>query len=279
MTLYYADTSTPYAYYTTAPSASSIISNSRPNVPQRSLSLAPKPQPPASHTPTSTPSAAKPDSPIIAQAVSESDVVEQILRASTNCDGPRTRIPEISEASYERIKARTDARNERLRYFYDVKSHTIIINTLPSAVHESVHDYLTDSFKYSLRRWVTKFVPNAKIVATGQVDEDLFTSECVRRGKAPDEAFRVKIPGFPPRRYPNILVEVGYSETHPDLVEDARHWLCESNGQVLCVIIFCFKKPGRESDFSDLSKWKAFIEVYERYVHFFFDFNVILQYI
>jgi hypothetical protein len=62
---------------------------------------------------------------------------------------------------------------------------------------------------------------------------------------------------------------VGYSETHPDLVEDARHWLCESNDQVLCVIIICFKKPGRESDFSDLSKWKAFVEVYKRYVHLF----------
>jgi hypothetical protein len=97
-------------------------------------------------------------------------------------------------------------------------------------------------------------------------------------GKAPDEAFRVKIPGFPLRRYPNILVEVGYSETHPDLIEDARHWLCESNSQVLCVIIFCFKKPRRESDFSDLSKWKAFVEVYERYVHLFLHnhFDVII---
>src|SRR5882762_1869958 len=268
MTLYYADTSAP-SYHISAPPASSVIS-SRPNAPQRSLSLAPKSRPPVGHTPTvSTPSAAKPNLPIIAQAVSEDDAIEQILRASTNQDGPRIRIPGIGEASYERIKARTDARNERLRYFYDVQSHTIIINALPSAVHESVHDYLTDSFKYSLRRWVTKFVPTAKIIATGQVDEDLFTSECVRRGKAPDEAFRVKIPGFPLRRYPNILVEVGYSETHPDLIEDARHWLCESNGQVLCVIIFCFKKPTRESDFSDLSKWKAFVEVYERYVHLF----------
>ena len=74
--------------------------------------------PPVDHTPTvSTPSAARLNLPNIAQAVSEDDVVEQILRASTNQDGPPIRIPGIGEALYERIKARTDARNERLRYF------------------------------------------------------------------------------------------------------------------------------------------------------------------
>jgi len=149
MTVYNAKTSTP-PYHIYAPLALLVIS-SCPNALQRTLSLAPKSRPPVGHTPTiSTPSMAKSNLPIIAQAVSEDDVVEQIMRASTDQDGPRIQIHKISKASYERIKAHTDACNERLQYFYDVQSHTIIINTLPSAVHESVHDYLTDSFKYSL---------------------------------------------------------------------------------------------------------------------------------
>jgi hypothetical protein len=58
---------------------------------------------------------------------------------------------------------------------------------------------------------------------------------------------------------------VGYSESHPDLIDDARRWLTQTHDEpVLSVLIFCFKKPSQASEFADFSKWKAFVEVYER---------------
>jgi hypothetical protein len=71
--------------------------------------------------------------------------------------------------------------------------------------------------------------------------------------------------GFPP-----IVIEVGYSETYKQLVDDARDWLLFSNQKILSVIIFKWTKPVEEQDSLDPLKWELFAEVYERYapIHF-----------
>jgi len=189
----------------------------------------------------------------------------------------RIQIPGIEESLYDKIKLRTDALSERLRYHYNFNSQSIIIDTLPSDIHESIQEYLTDKFKYSLRRFVTRFVPNAKVITSGSVDRELIPADGSRlKGKTPDQAFLVKIPGIIVRKFPNLVVEVGYSESLPNLIDDARRWLTETQGTpVLCVLIFDFKKPSQDRDFADMTKWKALLHVYDRYESQFHDCNFI----
>jgi len=198
----------------------------------------------------------------------DDEIVKRILKELANNNDRRVQIPGVDEGLYDRIKKRTDALSERPRYYYDFNSCSIIIDTLPSDIHESIQEYLTDSLKYSLRRWVARFFAHAKVKITGSIDRDLFSADGGRlKGKTPDQGFRVIIPGLEPRHYPNIIVEVGYSESHPDLVSDARRWLTEARDDpVLCALIIIFRKPSQSSNFTDLSKWKASLEVYERYV-------------
>jgi len=185
-----------------------------------------------------------------------------ILKARAENSNQQIRIPGVDEALYDRIKTRTDALSERLRYYYDLTSCTIIIDTLPSDIHESIQGYLTGALRYSLRQWLMKFIPGANVKISGSVDRDLVTADGKLKGKTPDQGFHIKMPGFGIRKFPNV----GYSESHSCLLDDARRWLTESQGEpVLCVIIFVFQKPSSASNFSELSKWKAFLEVYERY--------------
>ena len=172
----------------------------------------------------------------------------------------------MDEALYDRVKTRTDAISERLRYYYDLTSCTIIIDTLPSDIHESVQGYLTGPLRYSLRQWLTKYIPDADVKVSGSVDRDLVTADGTLKGKTPDQGFYIRIADLDLRMFPNVVFEIGYSESHPNLRDDARRWLTETQGEpVLCVILFIFRKPSSASGFSELNKWKAFLEVYERY--------------
>jgi hypothetical protein len=74
-----------------------------------------------------SPSTAKSNLLIIAQAVCEDDV-EQILRASTDQDGPHIQIPRISKVSYECIKACT----KQLQYFYNMIQSLATTNSIPT---------------------------------------------------------------------------------------------------------------------------------------------------
>jgi hypothetical protein len=212
---------------------------------------------------TPTPVVPTPTSPLTPPTPCDDDIIKKILECAVANETQRVQIPHVDEETYDRIKSRTDA---RLRYYYDFNSCSIIINTLPSDVHESLQEYLTGSLKVSLARWVKTIIANTRVTVMGSVDRDLVSADGSRlKGKTPDQGFQVKIPDLDIRDYPNIVVEVGYSESHTDLINDARCWLTLTHDEpVLSVLIFCFKKPSRDSDFTDFSKWKAFVEVYER---------------
>ncbi|KIM71529.1 hypothetical protein PILCRDRAFT_16992 [Piloderma croceum F 1598] len=255
-----SDSSRTYTYLSPRSSAS-LTSDNYSGTPPRSFSSTSQRRSPSVRIPVPTPTP-----PLTPPASNEDDIVTRILEYSVGDESQHMHIPGVDEAMYDQIKSHTDARSEHLQYYYDCNACSIVIDTLASDMHESIQEYLMESLKFSLRRWVTSIVANVNVTIMGAVDRDLVSSDGTKlKGKTPDQGFQVKIPGVEVRDYPNIAVEVGYSESHPDLVDDARHWLTQTHDEpVLAVLIFCFKKPLQDSDFADFKKWKAFIEVYER---------------
>ena len=77
---------------------------------------------------------------------------------------------------YDQTKACTNAISEHLRYYYDLTSCTVIINALPSDIHESVQEYLAGVLKYSLQQQLVRFFPGAKVKISGVVDRDLVSA-------------------------------------------------------------------------------------------------------
>jgi hypothetical protein len=65
-------------------------------------------------------------------------------------------------------------------------------------------------------------------------------------------------------QYLQIVIEVGYSGTHKELIDNACDWLLFLHRAILSIIIFKWTKLLQEEDFEDVTKWGLFGEVYER---------------
>lgn len=136
-----------------------------------------------------------PNSPFSTSTLSENDIVDIILREGARSEGPRVRIFDTEDALYERIKARVNAQNEHLRYYYDTIEKITVIETLASHAHESLQFYLTQDLRSSLQEWVRKIVPKAIVDIAGTVRHDLYDAQGIRlKGKTPDQGFRILVP-------------------------------------------------------------------------------------
>lgn len=150
---------------------------------------------------------------------------------------------------------------KHLRYEYDWFDKKFTIMPPPSAVHESPQTFLSTihaTISHSLRQ----LVPNLWLLDGGS-KMYLLKNELGRtRDKCPDRAFQLLCRRLGPIDFPCFVVEVAYSETYSDAVQDACHWLGETLGHVRAVVLIKFSKP-LPRYFSDIKKWKGVIEVWE----------------
>lgn len=181
----------------------------------------------------------------------------------------------------------------RLRYYYDIKSGTITLDRLVSSIHESLSTPLA-LLQTHLTEWLGKqFGLKVQVHLAGTQQFNLYdqSSQVYIRGKCPDQSYRVVVSGKAPegeedgggeggeegeddedlepdeywRFYPNIVVEIGYSESYEDLIEDAKLWLLKTpRHPVLSIILFKFEKPAAVADFNNFDKWGLFFEVWEK---------------
>jgi hypothetical protein len=175
------------------------------------------------------------------------------------------KIPGVTTEIYESLKAKLEKENEGGSYYLIVDTNTLIVTTMSSPAHEALQDFLTD-LKEPLNRWARIIHPGSRVFVTGAARFTLYKNGRERvRDKAPDQSFTVRYPGDRHVAYPAIVIEIGYSESETKLYQDASRWLLQSSGGVGAVLAFKCKAPSQNSDFSDISKWRIILNVYERY--------------
>ncbi|KAI5303371.1 hypothetical protein KEM56_007618 [Ascosphaera pollenicola] len=75
--------------------------------------------------------------------------------------------------------------------------------------------------------------------AMREVGHETITGVDHNQGKEPDAAYRLKLNyarKYDLKKYPQIVIETGYSETKRDLGADVRHWLQQGNQAVRLVL-------------------------------------------
>jgi hypothetical protein len=180
-------------------------------------------------------------------------------------------IENVTQSMYEHLRAKIP---DRYSFYLTVTTNTLTLRPMISHPHESLKDMLR-MFTSSLDSWVQAMEPDYWLSDRGTPNLTLYWDQTAYQlGKQSD--FSLRLVPYDDNRtelvgwvYPQVVVEVGYSETYKQLVKDAEDWLLASNGQVLTVLVFKWKVPWKPEQFTDLLKWGLFLEIYERCVTLF----------
>jgi hypothetical protein len=166
-------------------------------------------------------------------------------------------------ATFHELQVKLEHYPGQLRYNYDYINEKIISYPNPSAVHESTCRFFREKMSHTLNDYLSQI--DNRLVWGHRASQTTKLSSDGRRthDKGADDSFYVRIGrrGKAPL-YPAFVVEVGYAEAENELLKDAEDWLCDSDGEVLAVLIVNFMKPALRADFPDITKWAAFMQVY-----------------
>jgi hypothetical protein len=178
-------------------------------------------------------------------------------------------IGKITQEMYEKLRKTIP---ERHTFYLNVTTNTLTATPMPSPQHEAILDVIT-RMRGTLDDWLSTVSPGYSIIVFGAPRLPLFDNTGLHiLGKEPDISIGLQhsddhiMDEIARWGYPPIVVEIGYTETHNQLVNDARDWLLFSAGKILSVIVFKLTKPVGEEDSLDPLKWGLFAELYERYV-------------
>ncbi|KAF8415684.1 hypothetical protein EV426DRAFT_45528, partial [Tirmania nivea] len=154
----------------------------------------------------------------------------------------------------------------RYTLFLETNPPTVIIRPMPKAPHSFAENYFSNLVnEMQMAGVLTTAEANSRIRTT--VDVQLPSRQWIPvLGEFGPCDIKVADAAFGPtwgRPFPFIIVEVGFSQPydHPKvgLLQDARHWLEQSEGEVKCVILVCIdenkkliRRPtGGETDIGD----------------------------
>lgn len=141
-------------------------------------------------------------------------------------------------------------------YTYDASTSTLITKCSPTAVHDTIERFFTDSIR-SIRR--THNLTEAEELFAFSTSPDIggFTGDHANSRKQSDMSI---IPLLPPAveeadddpeplndGFPLVAVEVGFSETYEQLQTDMELWLKGSEGKVRAVILISLTETPKYS--------------------------------
>ena len=139
------------------------------------------------------------------------------------------------------------------RYSYYSPTSTLIIQCMPSPIHESITSIFTRGFNAMQESLPNKL--SSRINTTANEDFNGFEGNYTGSTKTPDLAVQFENDDGNPEI--KFVLEVGFSETYEDLVRDAKLWL-EGQHEVSIVVLVKFEEtpsyrcPVRDENFETL---------------------------
>ena len=121
------------------------------------------------------------------------------------------------------------------RLLYNAATSTLIIQCMPSPLHQSITSIINKKFIRSTSN-LPKHLERQTYISQ-EITNNKFSIEQARSKKRPD--FSIKVRNANRKLKLKQVVEVGLSETYKQLVEDIRLWL-EGHPDILMVILVKF---------------------------------------
>lgn len=184
-------------------------------------------------------------------------LAKQILDFYATGQEETTEFPCEDASLYEKVMESLP--EGRFRGRFDIPRKMLIVFGPPTYIHEAPNVFFQEMGPW-MSQWMKALGDERGMKFIGAPCCTLYCEDgkqVVRIGKSGDICFDVTESPFP-----EFVVEVGYSESWVDLLEDAKSWLFYTKGHVRCVILIKYTKPIDAANFKDLNQWKGEIGVY-----------------
>ncbi|VUC20947.1 unnamed protein product [Clonostachys rosea] len=141
-------------------------------------------------------------------------------------------VEDVSPEDFTLIQEFRESSGRKYRFKRYYPEHQLLIITIPTKYHESLHSFIYDEIRGQIRDMGLRFHWATTSAAT-------FYREHGRTGSGEGDSSGHPIqPGRDSsRRWPTIVIEAGYSQSLPQLREDMLWWFRESNHQVKVVLL------------------------------------------
>ena len=181
--------------------------------------------------------------------------------------GPRTEPMSlvVSRQEYDAVVQSLEAISGTIRYEYNWTTKAFVVYGNPSPAHEVLIYPLGRVFNEQLMGYVRAEVGSAQVLSLGQATMLLHKGNERTLDKGPDASFVITLDDG---TFIFIVAEIGVSQSHKDLYRVARHYLCESDGEVVLVVLVKFTKPNNPERADD---WKATMEFLSRWLLIWFS--------
>lgn len=119
------------------------------------------------------------------------EVLQQVIEGFQPSFRQKKVIGPTSEAVYNSVKEATDKQNENIHFYYDHQAGSIILQCVPSTVHQSTHHFLNMDLPSALQSWADDLSIDATVRNYGDEGHDLYDSDGIQaKGKAGDASIR-----------------------------------------------------------------------------------------
>jgi len=166
----------------------------------------------------------------------------------------------MTEETFEAI---SDKLGGGLKYDFDYEQSQLRIRQNTSTTHETFRCYMERVLVRKLEKELkTRGAPDVWLQSLGSPGHRLHEKRKKRRReKNSDGAWALSGAKYE-STLAHMVVESGYSESHPDLIRDAWDWLCLSDKRIRLVLLVKIVKPTPMSN--NLEEWNIWVEAWVR---------------
>ena len=132
---------------------------------------------------------------------------------------------------------------------------------MSSSIHDSFSRYFCWNLSLQIHDWLSPILYEHKISIILTPIIRLLDVSIAR--KVPDAGLKVTKRGDV-CTWPQMAIEVGYSEMERELCDDAWNWLYGSSNHVQSVLVVKFEKPVDPNTFGNWKQWTGWLEIHAR---------------
>ncbi|KAF8742516.1 hypothetical protein AX14_003915 [Amanita brunnescens Koide BX004] len=175
--------------------------------------------------------------------------IDDLLEQINNTPGDALMIQHVSPQDFFHISSERERQGRKFRLSLYSADTQVLIITIPTRPHEMLHAYLDDDIFIAVIEMGLRDFKRVGSTTYSEMDAD---GQMMSRGEG--DSCRVPSSREHAGDFPTLVIEAGYTQSWPSLIDKANWWFKASRYDVKIVLLV---KMNQRAGRIDIEKWKG----------------------